>query len=194
MIIVISLPDFFDGETEQIVRLFEAGLQILHLRKPEATCEQTERLLQSLPATYLRRIVIHDHFDLALRYPLRGVHLNARNRVAPPGYRGLVSRSCHTLREVEQHQADCAYVFLSPIFNSISKTGYNSAFSIDELRQAATQGIIDDKVIALGGISVERIPLVRQIGFGGAALLGDIWQQPPEKQVEHFLQCIVDNG
>ena len=104
------------------------------------------------------------------------MHLNARNPAPPEGFRGLVSRSCHTLGEVAEHAADTGYRFLSPIFDSISKSGYRAAFSGEALCEAAAQGIIDTRTLALGGVTPSRLPQVRAWGFGGAALLGCIWR------------------
>ena len=68
------------------------------------------------------------------------------------------------------------YVFLSPIFDSISKRGYRSQFSLTELQKAAAEGIIDSKVVALGGITKDKLPLLQSLHFGGAAMLGAIWE------------------
>ena len=65
---------------------------------------------------------------------------------------------------------------LSPIFDSISKVGYKSAFTEEELRKAHHEGIINERVMALGGVTFERIPNVLDLGFGGGMILGDAWQ------------------
>jgi thiamine-phosphate pyrophosphorylase len=64
---------------------------------------------------------------------------------------------------------------LSPIFDSISKVGYKSAFTNDELLKASKDGIIDERVIALGGITPDKIPYLRELNFGGVAMLGSIY-------------------
>lgn len=185
-LIVITTPRFFEGEAAAITSLFRNGLEILHLRKPGATAEEMERLLRQLPAEYLSRIVTHEQFQLATAWGLKGIHLNGRNPQVPAGYAGHVSRSCHSLEEVRRHKAECGYLFLSPIYDSISKEGYSSAYSLDTLREAQEAGIIDSKVIALGGISLERLPEIASLGFGGAALLGDIWQRKEESLIPRF--------
>ena len=93
----------------------------------------------------------------------------------PQGFRGLVSRSCHSLEELEEHAAD-DYLFLSPIFDSISKVGYTARFTAESLLEAAARGIVNDRVLALGGVRPEYLPRIRAYGFGGAALMGCIWQ------------------
>ena len=188
-LIVITTPQLFDGEASAITALLEAGLDTLHLRKPQASEAELDGLLRQIPPTYYGRIVTHDHFPLAERFGLKGVHLNSRHPVAPAGYRGSISCSCHSIEELVRRKATCHYLFLSPIFDSISKTGYASAYSPKALEEARDRGLIDEKVVALGGISSERLSQVQKWGFGGAALLGDIRQQPADRFLSHFLHC-----
>lgn len=134
--------------------------------------------------------MLHDHQELALDYRLGGIHLNSRQRSLLPELRALtafaddeaaterrltVSCSCHSLGEVASRKATADYLFLSPIFDSISKQGYRSRFSTDELRRASAEGVIDGRVFALGGVTMERVPVIEEIGFGGAAMLGSVW-------------------
>ncbi len=174
-VIAITLEDFFPGEAVVIEAALNGGYDLVHLRKPGASEEEMISILEELPAECRARIVIHSHFNLALRYGLYGIHLNSRCSIVPDGFSGSISRSCHTLEEVEQHKDSCNYLFLSPIFNSISKKGYASAFSGASLREAAEKGIIDSKVYALGGVTPERLSWLEEIGFGGAAMLGSVW-------------------
>ena len=88
-----------------------------------------------------------------------------------------VSASCHSIAEAAAKKAEADYVFLSPIFDSISKQGYQAAYSDGALSEAADGGIIDSRVIALGGITAERMPMLRRWHFGGAAFLGDVWNR-----------------
>ena len=176
-LILITPPTYFVEEDKIITALFEEGLDTLHLRKPDTAPMFAERLLTLIPEQYHKRIVVHGHFYLKEEYKLKGIHLNGRNPNLPEGYKGHISCSCHSLDEVKEHKSGCDYVFLSPVFNSISKLNYNSAYTPEELRAAAKAGIIDKKVIALGGIDVDNIKQVKDLGFGGAAILGGIWDK-----------------
>lgn len=191
-IIVITSPDFIAGEAKLIESLFAEGLYTLHLRKPGATADDCRRLLDALPTDCLSRIVVHQHFGLCLDYGLLGVHLNARCP-EPPAYfspRSL-SASCHTIAEAARRKASLSYVFLSPIFNSISKQGYGAAFAPEQLANAAARGDIDERVIALGGVTAEAFPLLRQWRFGGAALLGDVWGRAADGSfLPHFRETV----
>jgi len=172
--IVITSPSFFEGEVSFLQLLLRCGVDLLHLRKPEATAEQCAAILSRLTAEERRHVVVHQHFQQAVAYNLHGIHLNHRNPKPLPDYDGSVSRSCHSLEEVAEWKPHCQYVFLSPIFNSISKQGYKAAFSTCELTKAADEGLIDEKVYALGGIAPEHIPALKTWRFGGAAMLGHV--------------------
>ena len=172
--IVITSPSFMDGEVSFLRRLLAHGVDFVHLRKPGAAASDCARLLDGLTAEERVHIVIHDFFELAGPYCLHGIHPNSRRSSVPEGYTGHVSRSCHSLEEVKLWKPSCDYVFLSPIFDSVSKQGYRSAFSPEALGRACSDGIIDSKVIALGGVTLDRVRELRSSGFGGAAMLGHV--------------------
>lgn len=181
----ITPEGFLPHEGDLIATLLEHGLDRLHLRKPGASRHEVEELLRSIPHRCYNRIVLHDHFELAVAYRLAGVHLNRRNPMPPaavPGYTPALSHSCHTLDELGQDEG-YAYQFLSPLFDSLSKQGYRAAFTPGQLTEAAERGIINERVIALGGITPERVVAVRQWHFGGVALLGYLWQEPTAEGV-----------
>lgn len=194
-IIVISAPDFLPGEAEAVTALLEAGAWRVHVRKPAAGSDSIARLLEHIPAALYSRISLHDHHELAARFGVGGVHLNSRNPSVPDGFGGMVSRSCHSIAELSQYSSVCDYMFLSPIFDSISKSGYVSRFSLEEIRRRIVAGSdvatarmdvmssdgncrsVDwGRVFALGGVCPDNIRLLEETGFGGAAVLGCIWE------------------
>lgn len=188
--IVITSPEFLQGEADFIDRLFGHGLDRLHLRKPGAEIGECRRLLDGISREWLPRIVVHDNFGLCREYGLGGVHLNGRNPMAPPNHEGSVSRSCHSLEEISRYKEECDYLTLSPIFNSISKQGYMAAFEPEQLAAARDSGLIDRRVMALGGVTLENIPRVKELGFGGVAILGDVWQRMADGSVDEYLASL----
>ena len=188
--IVITSPEFLQGEADFIDRLFGHGLDRLHLRKPGADIGECRRLLDGISREWLPQIVVHDNFGLCREYGLGGVHLNGRNPMAPPNHEGSVSRSCHSLEEISRYKGECDYLTLSPIFNSISKQGYMAAFGPGQLAVARDSGLIDRRVMALGGVTLENIPRVKELGFGGVAILGDVWQRMADGSVDEYLASL----
>ena len=100
--IVITLPDFIENEATYINKLFDAGIDLLHLRKPESNIEECKRLIQEIDKKWHKKIVVHDHFELCQEFHLHGIHLNRRNHEIPEGFQGSISQSCHSFKEVEQ--------------------------------------------------------------------------------------------
>lgn len=188
--IVITSPDFLSGEAFFIDKLFRHGLDLLHLRKPGASVEDYRHLLSLIPESWHSRIVLHEHFELTSEFCLHGIHINRRCSHVPEGFDGSISCSCHSLEEVVANKPLRNYLFLSPIFNSISKIGYEAAFSASTLQQAAQDVIIDSKVIALGGVSSANIPQIKSWHFGGAAFLGDIWSRINDPHVDQYLDTL----
>lgn len=186
-LVVITPERIFPGEAQALNGLFAEGLQTLHLRKPAASAGQTAQLLAGIEAAYRCRIVVHDHFALAGEFGLKGVHLNSRNPRPPAGFAGQLSRSCHSLAEVAQAGAEYEYLFLSPVFDSISKEGYGSAFARADLLGAKERGVINARVYALGGIDEKKIPDAARMGFGGVAILGALWEDFLRNSNENLL-------
>ena len=180
-LIAITTPCLFEEEATLINRLFGEGLQTLHLRKPEAEKSQLSTLLEQIEPVYYPRIILHDHFDLAPVFALGGVHLNRRNSEVPAGFAGSISRSCHTLEELKRYEG-LDYLFLSPIFPSISKEGYGEGFPLKVLKNATEQGLITRRIIALGGMDAHTILRLKGLGFGGVAVLGALWGKNPQPE------------
>lgn len=175
-LIVITQPSFVSDEGMLINTLFENGIDRVHIRKPGASGEEHRRLIEKIDGRWHDRLSLHDCHDVAVEYGC-GVHLNGRNPYPPQIEGGVVlSASCHSLAEVVERKKVCDYVFLSPIFDSISKQGYGSAFTEDDIKKATQSGIVDSRVMALGGVSLGNLNRVKAMGFGGAALLGEVWR------------------
>ncbi|MGL5788550.1 MAG: thiamine phosphate synthase, partial [Bacteroidales bacterium] len=138
-LIVITSEKTYPQETEAIKQLLEAGLGALHLRKPSWSKEQTVAFLESIDPVFHNRIVLHDHYDLTGEYIVKGVHLNERNadqseEVFSDSY--VNSDTLRSIEDLEEVNDDCKYHFLSPIYDSISKEGYSSQFTKEELQKA----------------------------------------------------------
>ncbi|MDR2848331.1 MAG: thiamine phosphate synthase [Bacteroidales bacterium] len=181
------------GEVGIINRLFHAGMETLHLRKPAYSQDILQNMLHDIEQAYHPRIVLHDHFELVKPFSLAGVHLNSRNTACPSGVTA-VSCGCHSLACLNGRLSTFnGLIFLSPVFDSISKVGYKKAFTDEELLTAKKNKLINHRVVALGGMSAETIPLAASYGFGGVAVLGDLWGEKPtindEKRIlDKFLQ------
>ena len=174
-IIAITVPKMIDEDAYLISNLLKMGIYSVHLRKPEASIHECRTLLAKLTKEERAKIIIHDYPELYTEFSLKGIHINKNITSLPDGYNGFKTRSCHSFEEIERYKTEYNYLFLSPIFDSISKVGYKSGFTQEELLKASTSGIIDHKVIALGGITLDMMPYFRELNFGGIAMIGGIY-------------------
>ena len=194
--IVISSSSIHKGETELVSELFDNGLEIFHLRKPRVEKAKMKAYLDEIPNKYYDRIVLHSNYSLAASYKLGGIHLSRRTRrkklrtwfevmwlkMRHSAIR--ISTSFHSIETLSKSGTKYEYVFLSPIFNSISKDKAQAKFVGPNLSAVFDNSA--QKVIALGGIEASKIEEVGQMGFSGAAALGAIWSS--DNPVQTFLE------
>ncbi len=198
MIIIISNPTSIADEHSIIHQLFDEGLEIFHLRKKEYSENEVRKFIEKIPEKYFNRIVLHTNYHLAKEYNLKGIHVPADYKKDVT--KGSLSISFHSLEEIEKSDKKFDYVFLSPVFDSISKNGYKSNFNLIEVKEflrkyksikqmivspnaKEKKSVPENLIIALGGIDEDKIDIVKEIGFSGIALMGAIWQSknPIEK-------------
>ena len=185
-LVLLTTPYFFVEEHAILSTLFDEGLELLHMRKPNSEPVYSERLLSLLPERYRKHIVTHDHFYLKQEFGLKGIHLNQRNTAAPDNK-----------EELQQRKKQMDYVFLS-----LSPDDNQEASSIDPEKELTTMGkLIDKKVYAAGGVTIDNLLQLKERGFGGAVLYGEIWNrfnifsnQDYKDLINHFrkLKKIID--
>lgn len=176
-LLLLSSPHFFVEEDKILATLFEEGLDMLHLRKPDSEPVYCERLLTLLPDKYHQRIVTNDHFYLKEEFGLLGIHLSHRNPDKPRNYNGITTCTCYSIEELEEAKKRNHYVILKNIYSSTSGSNNLSQYTHQQLRDASRQGLIDKHVMAQTGITLENIEEVADLGFGGAVVCNDIWNR-----------------
>ena len=174
--VAITWPRILPDEARTLAALAEdTEGPVIHIRKPEAPPAEMRRLLEELRAsgTDMRRFTLHYDEPLARTFGLGGVHLREADAEKLPAGELRRSVSCHDWTEALRCAKRFDYVFLSPLFDSISKEGYRSRIDIGEA-PARLRGHAG-KIVALGGISASNIARCRTAGFDGAAVLGALW-------------------
>ncbi|MBY0347989.1 MAG: thiamine phosphate synthase, partial [Hydrotalea flava] len=107
----------------------------------------------------------------------------------------IISASFHSWKELENNNHPFEYIFISPVFNSISKSGYTGNINISDIQatrlKITTQKKVCPKIIGLGGISETNLHLLFNAGFDGVAAIGSIWLMPnPVKQFILLKNCL----
>lgn len=189
-LILLTAPDFFIEEHAILTALFEEGIELVHLRKPNAEPILCERLLSLIPDTYRRNIVTHDHFYLKNEYDLKGIHLNERNSEAPKDFRGSISTTVSTLEEVIQLKKEMDYLFLPSIYKEATRDCFATPYSANMLKEQIRKKVIDKKVMALGNMEVETIEQLKELGFHGVVINHAIWDRFNIHTTQDFKELI----
>jgi thiamine-phosphate pyrophosphorylase len=188
-LIVVTEIKGFKTEIETIEKLCKAGLRTLHIRKPGYSRKKMKRFISSIPEKYHDRLVLHSHYGLAVRFKLKGIHFTETAR--QPAFWGwlkrrffrnarpslTISASYHSLSKVRKLWNIYDYIFLSPVFESISKKD-NKIMPLHHGRIQDCLRLTKARVVALGGVDEKRVLACRDMGFYGVAVLGSIWQSP----------------
>lgn len=169
-------------------QMFENGLETFHLRKANFSTKEMIAYLDKIPSKFHNRIVLHSHHNLAKIYMTKGVSLSKRDKknnfrawlklkILKFKHPRLIVSTTYSKASAlfEEKNRKYDYVFLSPVFDTL--TG--------ELISGAQQNMLKSvlervphKVIARGGISVEKVQQVKEMGFAGMAVHSMIWKKP----------------
>lgn len=176
--IIISNPQFIPNEIVCINSLFDAGLKVLHLRKPEASIEEIEDFISLIDNRLHSLIMIHSHYELLDSFNLRGIHFTEKTKYLQDEFANVAckkSMAVHELSDLDKVKPFIDYVFLSPLFPSVSKIGYSKQWDFEEMKRDLYRKR-NFKIVALGGITLDNMEQIRELGFDDFALLGSIWE------------------
>lgn len=187
-LIVISSEQDIRHETALVNTLFENGMELFHLRKPHWTMEQQRDFFEQLDLKFHSKISIHQYHQMAEELGLKYLHFSEelRGKNKSTGKAQVAhskSTSFHSYESILKEDEGFDYCFLSPVFDSVSKKNYRQ--NIDTGLKIGPE--VKTKVFALGGITSKNIESVFERGFYGAAVLGNIWNDP-EKSLQHFTE------
>lgn len=188
-LIAITPENFIKDEITFITTILDSGFDYVHIRKPQSTIDEVRNFINMIPQIYHSRLKLHDYFELTAEFYVGGIHLNKRSSTIPIGKPNLkLSKSCHSLDELIRNKR-YEYLFLSPIFDSISKSGYKSGFDLYDIADKLHCG----KIVALGGIDASRMADVRDAGFAGVAFLGYLFFAKSVSELKERLNKINKN-
>lgn len=191
--IVITNPIPTTNEISTIHSLFENGLELIHVRKPDFSAVEMKVFLLEIKLEFRQQLVLHSHHQLAPAFGINRLHLseNIRKEICPEmlylyNEQGVhLSTSTHDIESFNDLRIFFEYSFLSPVFPSISKTNYQSDTDLFESIKSRTN--FSTRLVALGGLSSENISKTIEAGFDNVALLGSIWNS--NNPIKKFKLC-----
>jgi thiamine-phosphate pyrophosphorylase len=168
-----------DRLVARIAAAARAGVHLVQIRERDldgrALFELVRACVDAVRATRTR-VLVNDRVDVAVAAGAHGVHLRsdslpaARARaITPPGF--LIGRSVHDAGEARRVTADGAvdYVIFGPVFETASKPGKPAA-GLAALSAAVAATSVP--VLAVGGMSRDRIAAITATGAAGIAAIG----------------------
>ena len=185
---------------EWIARLLKIGVTTLQLRIKDKQPDDVEQeIIEAikLGKQYHARLFINDYWQLAIKHHAYGVHLGQEdldiadlNAIKQSGLRLGIS----THDEVELQRAKIlrpSYIALGHIFPTTTKDMPSKPQGLKALRHQVEQ-TPDFPTVAIGGISLERVPDVVATGVGSVALVSAITKAPDWQQVTRKLLELVE--
>jgi len=188
MIIVITPEELIKNETEIINELFQEGLDLLHIRKPLLNSVGMVDFIQKINSKFHHQLVLHSHYELAENFNISRFHFREdyrHNSLYKSFKDRIISTSVHDIEVFNELNEDWNYVFISPVFPSISKKGYGEKSNI--LNDIEKRNNSNVKLIALGGINDQNISKAFESDIDGVALLGAIWEST--EPIKIFKKC-----
>ncbi|WP_193017439.1 thiamine phosphate synthase [Proteus sp. FME41] len=185
---------------EWIERLLKTGVTTLQLRIKDKQPENVEQeIIEAikLGKQYHARLFINDYWQLAIKHHAYGIHLGQEdldiadlNAIKQAGLRLGIS----THDEAELQRAKTlrpSYIALGHIFPTTTKDMPSKPQGLEALKHQVEQ-TPDFPTVAIGGISLEKIPDVIATGVGSVALVSAITKAPDWQQVTRKLLELVE--
>ena len=168
-----------------VQRLLGWGVRTIQLRikaagrTPAEIEQQVRAAVAAGRAVPGAQVFINDHWQLALAAGAYGVHLGQEdldsadlNALRSAGLR--LGLSTHTPAELARAKAaQPSYLAIGPIYPTTLKVMPYEPVGLERLKLWATQAA-PYPVVAIGGISLERLPGVRACGVDGVAVVSAV--------------------
>jgi len=191
--IVITNPIPITNEIDTIHSLFENGLELLHIRKPDFSETEMNAFLSEIKSDFRQQLVLHSHHQLASAAGIHRIHFTEKARIETSekslknwkknGF--SLSTSIHQMIDFEKLSTVFAYAFFGPVFESISKPKYAS--NLDFKKELEHRKNNKTTLLAVGGITADKIKTALLYGFDDVALLGILWNS--NHPIENFILC-----
>ena len=175
-----------------------AGFRAVQLREKDLETRDLLALADTLrEATqhHGARLIVNDRADVALAAGADGVQrthaslpVSALRGLAPAGF--LVGASVHSEAEARDAAAQGAdFIVFGPVYDTASKRRYGPPQGLAAL-EAVTRAV-DRPVLAVGGLTPERVPEVLAAGAAGVAVIGAIYAAVrPAEATKAFLDAL----
>lgn len=170
----------------QVERLIAGGATLIQLREkhesPREFYEAAKEALQIARPHHVK-LIINDRVDIALALGADGVHLGQDDlppeharKILGPG--AIIGFSTHTLAQaVKAIKLPVDYIAIGPIFTTRTKKNPDAVVGLEGL-EAVRDAIGEFPLVAIGGITSEKLPRVLAAGADSAAIVSGLLSEP----------------
>ncbi len=167
----------------------QAGVKLAQYRNKTGSMRdayEVARTLREIAKEWGMMFLVNDRCDLAMAVEADGVHLGqtdlplalARNLV---GHDMLIGASTHNTEQVLKAMEEGAdYLGYGPIFPTDTKSDHDPVVGIQGMKRI--RGLTPLPIFAIGGITPEVVPELRQAGANGVAVASGILDAEDRQQ------------
>ena len=179
--------------------LAQAGVELIQYRNKSATSRQlfeVSQLLSNFLSARSVRFIVNDRADIAALVRATGVHVGQQD-LGVEAARDICGQDCwvgvstHTLEQVRRAAETSAdYIAVGPIFATATKLHPDPVVGIDFIREA--RRLTQKPIVAIGGITAERVEEVLDAGADSLAVAGDLLNSDsPGNRAREYLDRIA---
>ena len=187
--------DKFRSEIYIVIKLFENGLETLHLKKTKFSRRHYKDYINQIPKKYHKNIIVHNYYSLIFIYNLKGFSFSKKNKPS------LISKSltkfikskliytttCNSISKLKNLSLNkYNYILTGPLYKSKNDIKIiNSKFSEDNIKEIIFS--FPKKIVFFGGITIENLNLLNNNHLHGIVIQSSIWYNKNQQPLDVFL-------
>jgi len=168
---------------EHIQKACQSGAELVQLRLKDISEKKILKIaeeVREITSHFQTRLIINDHYKIAVKVKADGVHLGKTDTCPLIVRKALTSwqiiggtantlEDCHTLLDKQVN-----YIGLGPLRYTSTKQNLSPVLGFEGYKNIFENLVTPTPIIAIGGIVLEDIKPLLEIGLSGIAVSGEI--------------------
>lgn len=192
------------GYVEGAIEALAGGCKWIQLRMKEATADELRDAVKILKPACAEKeaiLVIDDHVELVAELDVDGVHLG-KNDMPPAearrllGEKYIIGATANTIEDIRALAVqDVDYIGLGPYRFTETKRNLSPVLGVEGYRrimEACRAEGIEHPVVAIGGITIDDLQPLMDVGVSGIALSGTILNAPSPRETTETILAMLN--